>query len=424
MAPTELAVRDISFPSLDAAAMHRLLRAVRDLAGCRDVAAIVEVVRHAARALVNADGATFVLRDGDQCYYVDEDAIEPLWRGQRFPLEACISGWSMLHEQQVVIPDIYSDGRIPHEAYRPTFVQSLVMTPIRTRSAIGSIGTYWAESHTATPEEQELLQALADSTAVALENARTLEDLESKVAERTAEIAASNQDLAAFAHVAAHDLKEPLTTIVGHAELIADAEPGLDGDSAASLAAVRRQAARMVELIDGVLAYSGAATSSLDVQRVDLNRLVADVVDGLAGLLERRGAEVMVGDLPVVIGSPQLLERVVQNLLTNAVNYGDPTRPQVVVEGRCEGGSALLSVSDNGSGVPAAERERIFDMFSRGSTSRRAPGSGIGLAFARRAVLRHGGQLTVGEGPNGGAAFTVRLPGDPAEATAPAEPAA
>ncbi|RZL64439.1 MAG: GAF domain-containing protein, partial [Rhodococcus sp. (in: high G+C Gram-positive bacteria)] len=197
-------------------AMHRLLRAVRDLAACRDVASVVEVVRHAARELVDADGATFVLRDNNQCYYVDEDAIEPLWRGQRFPLEACISGWSMLNEQQVVIPDIYLDERIPHAAYRPTFVQSLVMTPIRSGGGIGSIGTYWAAFHRATAEEQNLLQALADSTAVAMENARTLEALERTVAERTEELTASNRDLTAFAHVAAHDLKEPLTTIIGH----------------------------------------------------------------------------------------------------------------------------------------------------------------------------------------------------------------
>ena len=67
--------------------MRRLLRAVRDLAACRDVAGVVEVVRVAARNLVDADGATFVLRDGGKCHYVDEGAIEPLWRGQRFPLD-------------------------------------------------------------------------------------------------------------------------------------------------------------------------------------------------------------------------------------------------------------------------------------------------------------------------------------------------
>ena len=78
---------DVGTAAPPPAAVRRLLRAVRDLAAATDVDQIAEVVRHAARELVDADGATFVLRDGDQCFYVEEDAIEPLWRGQRFPVE-------------------------------------------------------------------------------------------------------------------------------------------------------------------------------------------------------------------------------------------------------------------------------------------------------------------------------------------------
>lgn len=162
------------------AGMERLVGAVRDLAAARGVDDIVEVVRHAARQIADADGATFVLRDNGRCYYVDEDAIEPLWSGLRFPMEACISGWAMLNEQQVVIPDIYLDDRIPHEAYRPTFVQSLAMTPIRTADPVGAIGVYWARTHKATPTELRLLQALADSTAVAMENVRVIAELEER----------------------------------------------------------------------------------------------------------------------------------------------------------------------------------------------------------------------------------------------------
>lgn len=114
----------------DRTAMQRLVVAGRDLAAARDVDAVAETVRHAARELVGADGATFVLRDSRHCFCVAEDAIEPLWRGQRFPLEACISGWAMINQEQVAIADIYLDARIPHNAYRPTSVQSLVMTPV------------------------------------------------------------------------------------------------------------------------------------------------------------------------------------------------------------------------------------------------------------------------------------------------------
>ena len=148
---------------------QRLIQAVQELSMARSLNAVAEVVRHAARELVGADGATFVLRDGEQCFYKDEDAISPLWKGQRFPLQACISGWAMLNRQAAVIEDIYLDERIPHAVYRPTFVKSLVMVPIRALEPIGALGTYWASQHRATAEQVEMLQALADATSVALE---------------------------------------------------------------------------------------------------------------------------------------------------------------------------------------------------------------------------------------------------------------
>ena len=165
-----------------------LVAVVQQLSLARDVATVQEIVRRAARALTGADGATFVLRDDDKCFYADEDAIEPLWKGQRFPLEMCISGWAMLNRQPTVIPDIYADDRIPHAAYRPTFVKSLCMVPIRSADPIGAIGNYWAEHYEPTAEEVGLLQALADTTAVALVHVQNVERLEQIVNERTEEI--------------------------------------------------------------------------------------------------------------------------------------------------------------------------------------------------------------------------------------------
>lgn len=176
------------------AAQHRglgvkgLVRVVQELSLARDVASVQRIVRHAARELTAADGATFVLRDNGSCYYADEDAIQPLWKGQRFPMSACISGWSMLNATPVIIPDIYLDNRIPQDAYRPTFVKSLCMVPIRSADPIGAIGNYWADYHVATDEEVQLLQALADTTAVALVHARALEDLETVIEQRTQEV--------------------------------------------------------------------------------------------------------------------------------------------------------------------------------------------------------------------------------------------
>jgi PAS domain S-box-containing protein len=158
--------------------LNQLVETIQKLAQARDLENIMGVVRSAARVLTGADGATFVLREGDQCYYADEDAIQPLWKGHRFPMSMCISGWVMMNHEVAVIKDIYADARIPAEAYRPTFVKSLAMVPIRSRDPLGAIGNYWANPHSPTQEEIQLLQTLADATAIALENVRLFNEQE------------------------------------------------------------------------------------------------------------------------------------------------------------------------------------------------------------------------------------------------------
>jgi len=176
-------VPTIGIEGLQHRAIEQLMAAVQQISLARDLDAVMKIVRRAARELTGADGATFVLREGELCYYAEEDVIRPLWRGKRFPLSSCISGWTMIHRQPAVIEDIYADPRIPADAYRPTFVKSLAMVPIRPSSPIGAIGNYWASRHLATSEEVKLLQALADSTSVALENIQLYSELKRQVSE-------------------------------------------------------------------------------------------------------------------------------------------------------------------------------------------------------------------------------------------------
>lgn len=132
------------------------------------LAAVQVAVRSGARRVTHADGATFVLREDDQCFYADEDAMSPLWKGQRFPIASCVSGWAMLNHDVAIVPDITKDPRIPHDAYRPTFVKSLVMVPVGTREPIAAIGVYWSRLHRAGEAELCRLRRLADETAAAL----------------------------------------------------------------------------------------------------------------------------------------------------------------------------------------------------------------------------------------------------------------
>jgi diguanylate cyclase (GGDEF)-like protein len=175
--------------------MERLLHAVQELSLTRSLPEIQRLIRTSARELTGCDGATFVLRDNDKCYYAEEDAIAPLWKGSRFPIQICVSGWAMLNREAVVIPDIYEDARIPQDLYRPTFVKSLVMVPIRRLEPIGAIGNYWADHHQPSEEEVRLLQALADSTSIAMENVQLYSELEQRVRDRTAQLEEANEQI-------------------------------------------------------------------------------------------------------------------------------------------------------------------------------------------------------------------------------------
>lgn len=132
----------MSFDHSPAIRSALIAEAEQRLALAENQAAIIETVRAHARSICGSDGITFVLREGDMCHYVEEDAIGPLWKGQKFPMSVCISGWAMLHGETAVIEDVFADPRIPYDAYLPTFVHSLIMTPVGTRN-VAAMGAYW-----------------------------------------------------------------------------------------------------------------------------------------------------------------------------------------------------------------------------------------------------------------------------------------
>jgi len=142
----------------------------QELTLCKDLNSVMFVVRSVARKLTQADGVTFVLRDNDMCYYADEDTISPLWKGSRFKVEFCISGWAMINKKYTCIEDIYQDERIPIDLYSTTYIKSLLMMPIRKIDPIGAIGCYWAKSYRPGVDEINYIQSLAEITALALDN--------------------------------------------------------------------------------------------------------------------------------------------------------------------------------------------------------------------------------------------------------------
>jgi signal transduction histidine kinase/CheY-like chemotaxis protein len=398
---------------------HYLISVIQSLSMARDLPSVMTIVRQAARLLVGADGATFVLRDNGRCHYADEDAIAPLWKGQRFPLEACISGWAMLNRRAAAIPDIYQDERIPHDAYRPTFVKSLVMTPIRTANPVGAIGVYWATAHVPVEEEIKLLAALADSTSVAMESVDLIANLESRVAQRTeevrerqAELEVLNKELEAFSYSVAHDLRSPLLSIDGFAELLVETcGETLNGDARECLGRITASTARMHGLINDLLALSRIVRAPMNQVNVD----VAETAHEIVMELRRRAPErqVAFSAIPACArGDAGMVRIVLDNLLSNAWKFTSKTAGAEIELGILERGERLTTffLRDNGAGFDPRYATNLFSPFHRLHTQAQFPGTGVGLATVRRIVNRHGGEIRAEGAVNRGATFYFSLP--------------
>lgn len=407
-------------------AMARLVMVIQELSLARDVTTVMAIVRHAARALTGADGASFVLREGTLCYYADEEAIGPLWKGQRFPMCACISGWAMLHRQHVVVEDIYADPRIPTAAYAPTFVKSLVMVPIRTLDPLGAIGTYWAQRHRASPEEVRLLQALADSTAVALENIQLYAELEQRVADRTAALqremaerqrleqeAQRAQHFALLGRLAsgvAHEIRNPLGAIFLHVDILEEEfsqpAPGSAAQVAEALAEIRSQLARLDDLVQDYLSLVRVAQIERTPQ--DLGAALqtwAAEWQALASthhvLLRLEGLE----GLGTVAFHESTLRRALLNLVQNALD-AMPQGGTLTLAGHSAAAQVLLAVRDTGRGIAAAQRTHMFEPLY----TTKPGGTGLGLYIVQEIVKAHDGQVMVQSAEGQGTTFTLRLP--------------
>jgi signal transduction histidine kinase len=400
--------------------MQQLVTVVQRLSLARNLETVMAIVRRAARELTGADGATFVLREGNLCYYADEDAISPLWKGQRFPMSACISGWAMLNRQPVAIEDIFVDTRIPHDAYRPTFVKSLVMVPIRRVEPIGAIGTYWAARHRATAEEMSLLQALADSASIAMEAADVFANLERRVAERTdelkrrsTELERLNRELEAFSYSVAHDLRAPLITIDGFAQVLGDEiEERADAQVHAHLTHIRSSVSRMHRLIEDLLGLSKIARAPMARMSVDLSALAHEITQGLRARAPERHVEIVVAPGLVAEGDPGLLRIALENLLANAWKFTSRRERAHIQFGLTRGanGEDAYFVRDDGAGFDPRYASRLFGPFQRCHTQSEFPGTGIGLATVQRIVHRHGGRAWAEAQLDRGATFYFSLP--------------
>jgi signal transduction histidine kinase len=242
---------------------------------------------------------------------------------------------------------------------------------------------------------------------------------------RLAEAEESNRLLGAYTGEIAHDLRSPLQAVVGFTELVLRREGAeLDEKSQSFLAHVLSAANSMRELLETVLEHRRSSSAPLEVTRFDGNDVVQAIILRMGQGVEDGGARIVVDELPLVRADRVQFGRVIQNLVGNALRATRPGEaPLITIAARRRPGAWEFSVTDNGIGVPAVDRERIFDLFERGAaTGNDSAGKGMGLAICRTIVERHGGRIGVEKAPGGGSRFSFTLPDElPADAVRASE---
>ena len=248
-----------------------------------------------------------------------------------------------------------------------------------------------------------------------------LDDLERRVGDRTKQLSEavsalkkSNSNLQQFAHVASHDLKEPVRKIKTYTYLLIDnAENPSPERRGSYLNKILSSAERMSTMIDGVLTYSSVGGATVEFTPVDLNKVFVDIKSDLELLIQEKGAKLTYPELPVLFGGRLPLYQLFYNLISNSLKFSSPARtPEVAIDWHPDGTgkNCIITVTDNGIGFDPAHNERVFETFSRLNPKDSFDGTGLGLSLCRRIAERHNGSIRADGKKGEGVTFTIELP--------------
>lgn len=309
----------------------------------------------------------------------------------------------MINKKQVAITDIYQDARIPIDVYRPTFVKSLVMTPVRQDEPIAAIGTYWAKNHVASQTELSLLQSLADATSMAIENINNLHLLK----QRVLELEATNHQLNRLTWIISHDLKEPFRGIGLNAQGLTAWRHLLPEEACNNLHQIISGVEQAKKLMDSLFDISRINSHKLVREAMDLNLLLDDIKLLCKTAIDESKAQITSDFLPKVEGDRLLVGSVLQNLISNACKFIGNAPPKIHIQALQKGARWEVSVQDNGPGIAKAYHEKVFDYFFRGMSN--IPGSGVGLAICKKIITDLGGEIWVESELGQGSCFIFTL---------------
>ena len=238
------------------------------------------------------------------------------------------------------------------------------------------------------------------------------DDLEDKVAQRTSDLEASNKEIAAFSYSVSHDLRAPLRHISGFAEMLLKRLKDHPDEEVRRYADLITEAStKMGLLIDNLLHFSHLGSTEMQKRKVNLNKVVSEVILEMREDLKKREIRWEIGKLPVVLGDQSLLRLVMVNLVSNAVKFtSNQASAEILIGCKDDGDKYTCSVKDNGVGFDMKYVDKLFGVFQRLHTQKEFEGTGIGLANVQRIIARHGGRVWAEGAIGRGATFYLTIP--------------
>lgn len=227
------------------------------------------------------------------------------------------------------------------------------------------------------------------------QNTGMITELNADLEIRIEEFSASNLELESYSYSISHDLRAPLRHLIGFVDLLKEINPAaLDDTSRHYLPVITGAAQKMGNLVDGLLVFSRLGRTDLRKVRIDFEQLVRDIVQKLTEYAKERKIEWEIAYIPSVAGDPSLLQKVMVNLLTNALKFTQPhARAKIEIGALDESAATIIYVRDNGVGFDFRYVSKLFGMFQRLHSEEEFAGVGVGLAHVRRIIERHGGRV-------------------------------
>ena len=259
-----------------------------------------------------------------------------------------------------------------------------------------------------------LLMGISMDVTAQKQAEQRIKALNAELEEKAKLLKISNNELETFCYSVSHDLRAPLRTIEGFAQLLEENQhSSLDADALRYLNTIRRSSKQMSQLIDDLLAYSKVGRQSISPQKLDMELLATRAME-VASFGRNPKPEIIIDPLPEIFGDETMLSSVWLNLIDNAIKYSAKhVAPRIRISAKSDAQYVTYSVQDNGVGFDMQQYEKLFDVFQRLHSDHEFSGTGLGLAIVERIVSRHGGGVWAEGQPQQGAVFYFSLPIQP-----------